>query len=48
MPQHRLRTDIVFDDVIVNPLGYDSLEDLDDTDISSSYPGMGVPGGTDD
>jgi hypothetical protein len=47
-PQHRLRTDTVFDDVVVNPLGYDSLEDLDDMDISSSYPGMGVLGGTDD
>ena len=46
-PQHQLRTDTFFDDVVVNPLGYDLLEDLDDRDISSSYPGMGVLGITD-
>jgi len=46
--QHRLRTDTVFDDVIVNPLEYDSLEDLDDEAVSSSYPGLGGFGGTDD
>jgi hypothetical protein len=27
-------------------LGYESLEDLDDEDISSSYPGMSGIGGT--
>ena len=35
----------VFDDVESNPLEYDSLEDLDDGDISSSYPGMTGIGG---
>jgi len=43
--QERLRTDTVFDDV-ENPLAYDALEDLDDGDISSSYPGMNGIGDT--
>ena len=43
--QERLRTETVFDDVESNPLEYDSLEDLDDGDISSSYPGMTGIGG---
>lgn len=37
-PQHLLHTDTVFDDIIVNPLSFDSLEDLDDSDINSTYP----------
>jgi len=45
--QHRLQTDTVFDDVMVNPLEYDSLEDLDDEAVSSSYPGLDGFGGTD-
>jgi len=45
--QHRLWTDTVFDDVMVNPLEYDSLEDLDDEAVSSSYPGLDGFGGTD-
>jgi hypothetical protein len=43
--QERLQTGTVFDDIEDNPLAYDSLEDLDDRDISSSYPDMSEIGG---
>ena len=42
-PQHRLRTDTVFDDVITNPLSYDELDDLEDV-----YVGLGGFGSTED
>jgi hypothetical protein len=45
--QHRLQMDTVFDDVMVNLLEYDTLEDLDDKAVSSSYPGLDGFGGTD-
>lgn len=32
--QHRLRTDTVFDDVMVNPIAHDELEDLEQSDIN--------------
>ena len=32
--QHRLHTDTIFDDVMVNPLSYDELEDLEDSHVS--------------
>ena len=42
-PQHRLRMDTVFDDVITNPLSYDELDDLEDV-----YVGLGGFGSTED
>ena len=40
-PQHRLRTDTVFDDVMVNPLTHDELEDLEDGHVGLGGFGSG-------